>query len=196
MFREYEIPFPEIKEILDLSVNEGTYKWVINCFMKHGVGARNWNQQHLRFPFSKFCTPSTEALVLLILENSYDRWVDKSLNPDKMRIEYVQAKYTNGGISQRGGLASSRKGGGWSTEGIHRFNELCTMVKSDRIGRGPLELRLLQQLRNENTVKSWMPGQKKKPIEEEEEVLAMHDFEDVEEEELVNNIHPPLEGQV
>ena len=187
--------FPRLHNILKWSENNGTYNWMVVTFMKHGVGARSWNQQHLRFPISKFCSPSTEALLLLIIENSYDRWVDKAINPDKPRSDLIKSRYTNGGISQQGGLASSKKGGGWSAEGIHRFNALCMMVKQDRVGRGQWELKLMHQMRQHNTCKSWLPGNKRKKVVEEVEVLAMHDFDDVEEEEI-DSSNAPLEGQV
>lgn len=172
---------PPMHEILQLSMDKDVYIWFLSVFLKHGVGARNWNQLHLRKTISKYCTPSTEAIVLLIIENNYNRWIDEHNNVEKLRKELAPPLYTNGGISKRGGKATSKQGGGWSTEGIRRFNELIVMVNSDRKSRLEFEEMVKEKLTADNTVKRWTA--EKDGIEEdedEEEIVAIHDFDDVE----------------
>ena len=174
---------PTMANILQLSKDPFTYIWFLSVFVKHGVGAKNWNQQHLRVPLSKFCTPSTEALVILIVENSYDRWTDRATNIGKQRSSLAPSLYTNGGISRKGGQASSKQGGGWSQEGIMRFNEIVRMVKEDRNRRARFEIDLLKKLMDDNTVKSWAVEKKeKKKSDDIREVVACNDFDDEEDE--------------
>jgi hypothetical protein len=143
---------------------------------------RRWCLLHLRQGISKFCTPSTEAIVLLIVENNYNRWVDELENIGiKTKKELAPALYTNAGISQRGGPATSKQGGGWSDEGIQRFNDLVLWVKNDRKNRGSFEFGLMNKMNQENTVKAW--GTEKRKAQDGiagNEVEAFNDFDDVE----------------
>jgi hypothetical protein len=183
-----DLAIPSMVDILKMSKNDKVYKWFLASFLKHGVGARNWNQKHLRFPLSKYCTPSTEAIVLLIIENGYDRWLDKASNKDKKRADLAVAKFTNSGISQKGGQATSRQGGGWSSDGIHRFNELVAWVKMDRQTRGPFEHALMKQLNDDNTVKTWMQSKTSSLENIVEEVVAVDDFDEEDELESTNDL--------
>jgi hypothetical protein len=166
-------------EILLLSKNESMYTWFLSNFLKNGVGGKTWNHLHLRIPISKFVTPSTEAIVLLIFENNYNRWLDEAQNGSADRKNLAPSLYTNGGISQRGGRATSKQGGGWSQAGIERFNELVKNVKEDRKDRTYFEMALMKKLNDDNTVKSWS-SEKIKPVSTtvEEEVIAVNDFDD------------------
>lgn len=169
---------PTVADVMRLSQDIETYTWFLSVFVKHGVGSRNWNRQHLRFPFAKYCTPSTEAIVILMFENSYDRWLDKAANADKPRASLTPSLYTNGGISKKGGQATSRQGGGWSMEGIKRFNDIVSMVKQDRATRAHFEITLLKRLLDDNTVKTWTVQKYDKRESAECEVIAANDFDD------------------
>jgi hypothetical protein len=170
-------------EILFLSQQPECYMWFLSVFLKNTVIAKTWNKLHLRQPISKFVTPSTEAVVLLILENSYNRWLDEAENPLKCKKELAHALYTNAGISQRDGPATSKKGGGWSDEGIHRFNELVSLIKTDRKNRYNFEMLLMKKMQEENTVKAWSNEKRKANVSVDvAEVVAVNDFDDSEEE--------------
>ena len=95
-------------------------------------------------------TASEEAFALLVVENSYDRWVDiynregvpvpktKGSNGEfkKEPMSEVSPLYTEGGIVFRqgsNGSTGTASGKGWSAEGINRFNTLLRMVVADRI---------------------------------------------------------------
>ena len=91
---------------------------------------------------STLCTVSDEAFALLLLENSWKRWVDiyrlqkGEVTPKRgqKRREFesdVPTKYTKGGIIYDKTVKNNDPKG-WSAEGIERFNELYDMVKKDR----------------------------------------------------------------
>ena len=70
-----------------------------------------------------------EALALLIWENQEERWLDMVASGTNKSL--LPGKYTDGGVS-RVRTGRSRKGKGWSTRGVRRFNELCKLVENDR----------------------------------------------------------------
>ena len=91
------------------------------------------------------CTTSDEAFTLLLLENSYDRWVDlydikkktsqeDSVSTPRKRIRSdKRTLYTNGGVKYHFGdgvEGGTRKG--WGPLGIERFNVLYKAVALDR----------------------------------------------------------------
>jgi hypothetical protein len=88
------------------------------------------------------CSVSDEAFALLLLENSFERWLDifSSHKGPVMQRRGVKQRgfqsdvatmYTRGGIKyERTDVTQSVKG--WSDEGIARFNALFDHVKKDR----------------------------------------------------------------
>ena len=75
-------------------------------------------------------TVSDEAFALLLYDAYIDKWImryhqDRRGEPRSKRIvgKYTQ---TNG---------ASTEYGGWSEEGIRRFNQLCEMIQDDRNSR-------------------------------------------------------------
>ena len=106
-------------------------------------------------------TISDEAFALLLVENSYNRWIDiaehfKFNRPPRTRVSFgstnskdyvcgTKTKYTSGGIffkkdgetqpnddtSFNEATEGVRKG--WSNEGIRRYNELVDLVTKDRV---------------------------------------------------------------
>lgn len=99
------------------------------------------------------CTVSDEALALLLLENSWDKWMDQytkdpsSLLPRRGRvrgqpISTISTKYTKGGYysSEKGQEQGSttdtplsqQHNKGWSIQGIKRFNYFFDRVQEDR----------------------------------------------------------------
>ena len=71
-------------------------------YLKCIVRVQKWNSLFLETPVCEFVTPSDEALVLLMLENSCDRWFDmwKSNNFEESN---VPCKCTNGGENEKNG---------------------------------------------------------------------------------------------
>jgi hypothetical protein len=87
---------------------------------------------------SEFVTVSDEAFALLLVENSWDVWMQMA---EKARKGEVIGSAKSGIISDGGsGLltkfttngAHVRKHGGWSKEGLKRFVELVDEVQTDR----------------------------------------------------------------
>jgi len=89
---------------------------------------------------------SDEAFMLLLLENSWNRWVDIYLNTAKTVIQArsncLQSRtwkfvsdeptlYTAGGIRYKHGK-EVRATNGWTAEGVKRYNALFRIVKRDR----------------------------------------------------------------
>lgn len=90
------------------------------------------------------CTVSDEAFALLLLENSYERWLDihrqskgaapvhrQRLNMVRVFESNVPPLYTSGGIKYSNDVAVDRKKG-WSAAGMSRFNTLFDQVRKDR----------------------------------------------------------------
>ncbi len=105
------------------------------------------------------CTVSDEAFALLLLENSWKRWVDiyrlqkGEVTPKRgqKRREFesdVPTKYTKGGIIYDKTVKNNDPKG-WSAEGIERFNQLYDMVKKDR-------------KENKGFIKSWLTERRAK----------------------------------
>jgi hypothetical protein len=87
------------------------------------------------------CTASGKAFALLLLENSFDCWIDICLlrkgevtpKQGQKRHEFepdVPAKYTKGGIVHDK-MIKKNDPKGWSMEGIKEYNKLYGAVKKD-----------------------------------------------------------------
>jgi hypothetical protein len=88
------------------------------------------------------CTVSDEAFALLLLENSFDRWLDiyrlrkGQVTPKRgqKRREFesdVPTKYTKGGFVYNQ-TDKNNDPKGWNASGIKRYNELFEIVRKDR----------------------------------------------------------------
>jgi len=86
----------------------------------------------------QIATPSDEALGLLLIENSEDRWLDE-FEESKTRHGATSVStptmYTTSGTTNEY-KAFTGKNCGWTVEGIERFNEILDMVKDDRKQNG------------------------------------------------------------
>ena len=122
------------------------YTTFLTYFVRSVVGPeifRNRLQENEDIcPPDAVCTISDEAFALLLLENSYDRWLDiyttcggmpKQRRGDRSRRidSEIEPKYTKGGIKYTDEDKAS-KTKGWTEEGITRYNKLFQSVKKDR----------------------------------------------------------------
>ena len=114
---------------LDLRRRPKLYGQFCGTFLRCVVGDSVWRGNHLHKPLGDFVTPSDEAFALLLIENSYERWIDMWENDNKKTSD-VPAKYTNAGVSNKDGR--TRKYCGWSKPGVTRFNELNLAVGRSR----------------------------------------------------------------
>jgi len=133
--KEEEPEGPDLNELLDKGRQDPkAYTFFCHFFLPHVVGKQRWrNGIKTGAAISKLATVSDEAFTLLILENSWDRWlweVGKSKEEIKAAIEdgtIPQAKYTLG----KGQKA--RKNMGWSEDGMKRYQQIAKeIVKKDR----------------------------------------------------------------
>ena len=77
-------------------------------------------------PLQAWCPAAAEALLFLMIENSYEMWMEeaeKDKNDDSSPTK--MAKWTE----RRG---SGRKFGGWGNDGIKHFNKLHSEIKKHR----------------------------------------------------------------
>ena len=79
-------------------------------------------------------TVSDEAFALLIYENYIDKWITRYHNPPPPGVKgsKIMGKYTRCSIGYS-------EYGGWSEEGVLRFNELCSIVVEDRSSRNAMD---------------------------------------------------------
>jgi len=103
--------YPTLDSFLEL--RKGNYSVVLRFFVKHIVGAHEWNNHLVSqvFPADKLCTISDEAFALLVIKNNYERWVDifekndyqipapqrSSRERKKRAYSEIEPKFTAGG---------------------------------------------------------------------------------------------------
>ena len=128
------------------------FYWFMSEFMECICGVRLWKHARRSMLISdakdvagcKIVTKSDEAFGLLLIDNYMEKWKRKLVEEEGERVEEgsdsaneersdtvpkrkrVEAKYT----TKRKG--NTCKYGGWSMEGMTRFNELYDIVKKDR----------------------------------------------------------------
>ena len=84
------------------------------------VGQRTFNKMKRLKLCRKIVTPSDEALAIIMLENSHERWTDMIKDPEKKKEDTWSSVKCSG--EGKGG--SAKKNSGWSIEGQKRFNDL------------------------------------------------------------------------
>ena len=117
------------------------------------------------------CSISDEAFALLLLENSFKRWLDLFSNHKGPVMQQrgvkqrefqsdVPTMYTRGGIKyDKTSVTQSVKG--WSAEGIVRFNTLFDLVKCNRAENPDFERRWLAARRRTQAEDSATPKKRK-----------------------------------
>ena len=83
-------------------------------FLSNVIGKQTYNKKVIQVTMSEIATVSDEAFVMLCLENSMERWEHEAREPAEKRLD---AKYT-------ASPAEASKYGGWTNEGMRRFNKL------------------------------------------------------------------------
>ena len=124
---------PDLERMLQGRNDPKAYSYYCHHFLSIVVGQRKYTRSLRQgAKLSEIATESDEAMGLLVLENSWDRW-KWELGKTKEQIKELerekkakQVKYTQG---QQG---SARKNGGWSIEGVHQFSALLKQFQKDR----------------------------------------------------------------
>ena len=118
--------FPTLEDIQKVRTKPKTWCYIVTRFAKFVVPeARDYiASKH----FHEWCPISSEALLFVMIENSYDVWMEEATRTDESSDLTHRAKWT-----ERKG--SGRKFGGWGNEGILRFNEIHAKIKRARENR-------------------------------------------------------------
>lgn len=138
----------EVKSFQQGRRNQGAFEVVLERMGPPVVGTTLFRSR-LRQASSddELWTSSDEAFVYLVLENTYDRWVDilkhkeqgggkdKSLGTERRWLSDVATKYTEGGLKFSSNAVRNKRGQtkGWSDAGLKRYNRLFLAVKRDRL---------------------------------------------------------------
>ena len=136
------------------------------------------------------CSVSDEAFALLLLENSFDRWLDLFSNHTGPGMQQrgvrqrefqsdVPTVYTRGGIKyDKTSVTQLVKG--WSAEGIVRFNTLFDLVKKDRRENPDFERHWLEARQRSQKEGGATPKKRKiQPPEARSELFESEDDEDI-----------------
>lgn len=122
--------------------NKEAYRVFYKRFVPAIVGPDLYRQRVQDNDKDEPCTASDEAFALVLLENSYDRWVDiydkngcipmqRRGDRSKRFDSDIAPKYTRGGLKFSEDK-ETHKAKGWTNEGIERFNVLYNCVRRDR----------------------------------------------------------------
>ena len=153
----------DINDFLEMRRREDAYmifyKHFIKCITKKTVYEENIQKATT---YNDICTVSDEAFALLLLENSWDRWMDiykhdqTALLPRRGGQQrqlfscHIPTKYTKGGYKYGNTEESGSNKKGWSREGIQRYNELFALVDADRKEHPDFLWLFLNDVRQEN----------------------------------------------
>ena len=123
---------PAVSDYLLRHKCSSTYSSFVDEFVKWVVGAKPFQRLAATKLLSEFVTVTDEAYALLVCENQEKRY-QKMMVEGNTRKLTMEARYTDGGGGKDVPLSGkNRKGRGWSSKGIERFNELCHQIREER----------------------------------------------------------------
>ncbi len=119
-----EKTFPELNDIEKGREQETVWVNIMTLFIKYIIPEA---KEHLaKRLLREWCPVAAEALTFLMIENSYEMWMEEAEMDENGEITPTKnARYTE----RRG---SGRKFGGWGNDGIKRFNILYQRIKRQR----------------------------------------------------------------
>lgn len=144
--------FPSLTSFAALRKNEDTFTWFAFKFLECVAGVNAWKRRKMKVTVSAFdpttkcpyVSISDEAFALLLLDNYLVKWKYRwQCEQDNKQYKRQPGRYTSSN-------AGHVEFGGWTNEGIMRFNELVEIVRTDREGQHApnVEQKLLQKLRD------------------------------------------------
>jgi hypothetical protein len=107
-----------------LKAREKMDDFTIFCdtFLSNVIGRNDYNSKVGHTVISEMASVGDEAFAIVCVENSIDRWKDEVEDPAKTnKAKWKPTKYT-------ANPSEASKYGGWSQEGIRRFNSLCQTI--------------------------------------------------------------------
>lgn len=119
-----EESFPELSEIEKGREKETEWINMVIQFIKYVIPEAK--EYIAKRKLREWCPVAAEALLFLMLENSYELWMEEAeMDENSSSSPTKMAKWTE----RRG---SGRKFGGWGNDGIKRFNVLYQGIKRQR----------------------------------------------------------------
>jgi len=173
-YKEKRSPNYDLQDFLQLRKHPQAYlvffKHFIKCITRKSVFENNIRTAKT---YNDICSISDEAFALLLLENSWHRWMDIHSQDNSALLPrrgtrtlqnvtcMIPTKYTKGGYKyypegpHESAPTSYSKRKGWSAEGIQRYNELFDQIEADRQAHPEFLNTLLVEVRNQNLTTSY-----------------------------------------
>jgi hypothetical protein len=107
------------------------YTYFANTILRKIVGLTKWRGQVTKKTISQIATPTDEAFGFLLLENSWDNWIEaqRHVHEENSKSGANKTPFINSFRQTKGG---SRKFGGWSNAGMRRYRESVHLVQANR----------------------------------------------------------------
>lgn len=126
-----------LNDILQMRGNQDVFVIFCEYFLSKVVGITAWKTECCTKTVSEMASVSDEAFTYLLLENYWDEWANKDPKAYREETAYNHETNTRGRRTPTKGKytkdsVGSRRYGGWSEDGLHRFNELFDLVLEDR----------------------------------------------------------------
>ena len=141
---ESDPPTPDEIELNGLRIKVGGYTEFADRMIRAVYGKSRYGASSTSMLFDDLVSPSQEAFTLLLYRNGYDNWMwmHNHASLSSGGSEDSNGPYEGGGegdedgcpkykYTKRTGDFTSRNGG-WSREGMKKYNELYNLVQKDR----------------------------------------------------------------
>lgn len=179
-------------QLLDMRRRPKMYGRYCKAFLKCVVGDHKWRSNYLTRPIKTFVSKSDEAFVLVVLENSWHRWMHQYKNKSN-KDNTFPAAYTNSGVSSKDG--KTKRFCGWSEAGVHRFNAICVLVMEDRKKYPLFDKELMEEWQSTSTATA--TDGTAQDVAEPPAITPMTDFPwDNDSEEVMKDWDGPVETQL
>jgi len=121
--------------------NEKCFFLFCENFLSKVVGITSWRDNYTKSTVSEIATVSDEAFAYLLVENYWSKWSAVDLETYQK-----ESTFENGSVKKKKRTATfgkytqnaygAKRFGGWTREGLIRFNVLYAEVKADREKNG------------------------------------------------------------
>ena len=131
-------PVYSLDELMEWREKKNVFFFFCGKLVKRLIGRQAFAAKAKTQPMSKVLTIPDEAMIMLIIKNCYDRWVDagekykaapEGQKPEKTTVKTLYTSYNTGNQSESG---STRTNEGWSSDGIAEFNRMVRYVTAGR----------------------------------------------------------------
>ena len=144
--------------------NKPIWIQIVSQFMKPFIFHYEKDIQPGTTNFEEYCPVSGEALLFLLLENNYDRWIDEYARKGKSKEEKDQLPALSSYKFSGTVVANGRAFGGWENSTKIRFNEYVDIVQKFNKKREKVDAynNALKKACNELIAKKKKPKSKKR----------------------------------